>query len=45
MALGVSLDLDTYDLWESIKRYLSKVEYNEYYFGSAYLCAGKQASK
>jgi ubiquinone/menaquinone biosynthesis C-methylase UbiE len=38
---GVSLDLASRHPWESIRRCLGQVTYQEFYFGALYLCAGK----
>ncbi len=42
---GVSLELAERHPWESIRRYLTETEYQEYYFGVLYLCAGKKAGQ
>jgi len=42
---GVSLDLADRHPWESIRRYLTKTEYKEYYFGALYLCVGEKAGQ
>ncbi len=39
---GVSLDLAERHPWESIGRYLTEVEFREYYFGALYLCVGEK---
>ena len=38
---GLSLDLAERHPWESIKRHLTMVTYEELYFGGLYLCAGE----
>ena len=41
---GVSLDLADRHPWESIRRYLTEIEFREYYFGALYLCVGEKPS-
>lgn len=41
---GVSLDLAERHPWESIRRYLTEVDFREYYFGALYLCVGEKSS-
>jgi demethylmenaquinone methyltransferase/2-methoxy-6-polyprenyl-1,4-benzoquinol methylase len=38
---GVSLELTSRHPWESINRYLSVIEYREYYHGVLYLSVGE----
>lgn len=42
---GVSLDLADRHPWRSIRRYLTETQYQEYYFGALYLCAGKKVGQ
>lgn len=42
---GVSLDLADRHPWRSIRRYLAETDYQEYYFGALYLCAGKKVGQ
>ena len=42
---GVSLDLADRHPWQSIRRYLTETEHQEYYFGALYLCAGKKVGQ
>jgi ubiquinone/menaquinone biosynthesis C-methylase UbiE len=41
---GVSLELADRHPWESIRQYLTEVEFREYYFGALYLSVGEKAS-
>ncbi|MCK4975427.1 MAG: methyltransferase domain-containing protein [Anaerolineales bacterium] len=41
---GVSLELTERHPWESIRRYLTEIEFREYYFGALYLCVGEKSS-
>lgn len=39
---GVSLELANRHAWESVRSYLTEVEYKEYYFGALYLSVGEK---
>lgn len=39
---GVSLDLGDRHPWESIRQYLTELEFREYYFGALYFCVGEK---
>lgn len=41
---GVSVELADRHPWESIRQYLTETQYEEYYFGALYLCAGKRVT-
>ena len=41
---GVSLELADRHPWESIRQYLTEVEFREYYFGALYLSVGEKVS-
>ncbi len=38
---GVSLDLAEWHAWESVRRHLQELEYDEFYFGALYLSVGQ----